>query len=184
MTILPKDLFCSDEAPQADAAIVCGSSDAEELQQRTAAAVQLLLAGKTGLLLLCAGGRGGSQTESDEANQMLSLAEQAGARSQQIISVPGAGEISEIARECGKLLKQDVRLSSIRSLWLVSSAWHMLRVRIVMKHHLPRQLKLFCHPTSAGITAANWMKQPRGRALAENEIRLIDKLLKNGYSSK
>ncbi|MFN5435125.1 MAG: hypothetical protein ACK5ES_11215, partial [Planctomyces sp.] len=61
---------------------------------------------------------------------------------------------------------------------------HMLRVRIVMKHHLPRQLKLFCHPTAAGITAANWLKQPRGRALAENEIRLIDKLLKNGYSLK
>ena len=184
MTILPKDLFCSDEAARADAAIVCGSSDKEELQQRTAAAVQLLLTGQTGLLLLCAGGRGGSKTDSDEAARMLSLAEQTGAHSQQIISVPGVGELSEIARECSRLLKQDSRLSNVRSLWLVSSAWHMLRMRIVMKHHLPRQLRLFCHPTAAGITAANWMKQPRGRALAENEIRLIDKLLKNGYTLK
>ena len=184
MSLLPKDLFCADEAPQADAAIVCGSSDAEELQQRTTAAVQLLLAGKTSLLLLCAGSRSGSPSGADEGTRMLGIAEKAGARTQQMISVSATGELSEIARECGRILKQDSRLSSIRTLWLVSSAWHMLRLRIVMKHHLPRQFRLFCHPTAAGITAANWMKQPRGRALAENEIRLIEKLLKNGYSIK
>jgi hypothetical protein len=182
MSLQPKDLFVSDDAPKADAAIVCGCSDAAELQQRTTAAVKLLLSGKTGLLLLCAGGR--SQSEDNESQRMTSIAVQAGALPQQLITVSAAGELSEIARACAKLLKQDVRLTSIRSLWLVSSAWHMLRLRIVMKQHLPRQLRLLCHPTDSGITAANWMKQPRGRALAENEIRLIEKLLKNGYSLK
>lgn len=182
MSLQPKDLFIRDDAPRADAAIVCGCSDTEELQQRTIAASALLASGKTGLLLLCAGGR--SQSEDNEADRMTAIAVRAGAEARQLIAVSASGELSETARDCSKLFRTDVRLSGLRSVWLVSSAWHMLRLRIVMKHHLPRQLRLLCHPTEAGITAANWMKQPRGRALAENEIRLIEKLLKNGYSLK
>jgi hypothetical protein len=45
-------------------------------------------------------------------------------------------------------------------------------------------VKLYCHPTPDGITARNWMLEPRGRAAAENELRLIEKLLKSGYSAK
>lgn len=182
MSLQPKELFISDDAPQADAAIVCGCSDTEELQQRTITAVRLLLSRKTGLLLLCAGGR--SQSQDNEAERMAAIAVQAGAGPQQFMQVSASGELAETARDCSKLLKTDGRLAGLKSVWLVTSAWQMLRLRIVMKHHLPRQLRLLCHPTDAGITATNWMKLPRGRALAENEIRLIEKLLKNGYSLK
>jgi|GEM_PF-496115 len=151
MSLQPKDLFISDDAPKGDAAIVCGCSDAEELQQRTTAAVRLLLSGKTGLLLLCAGGR--TQSEGVESQLMTTIAVQATAVPQQLITVSASGGLPEIARDCAKLLKQDMRLTSIRGLWLVSSAWHMLRLRIVMKQHLPRQLRLLCHPTDAGSIA-------------------------------
>jgi hypothetical protein len=53
-----------------------------------------------------------------------------------------------------------------------------------MRRHLPNSCAIFCCPATQGITAANWQTSPQARAVVDNELRLIEKLLKTGYSLK
>jgi hypothetical protein len=101
-----------------------------------------------------------------------------------IILAEPVTDLADAAKHTQRMLKSEPRLQTARSLALISSAWHLLRVSIVFKKHLPRQVTLYCHPTPDGITARNWMLEPRGKAAAENELRLIEKLGKSGYPLK
>ncbi|MEY2726980.1 MAG: hypothetical protein RLZZ458_2847 [Planctomycetota bacterium] len=183
MGFTAKDVFVEDSFGQADGAIVIGAPDAGDLQQRVSAGIALFRSRRVPLLILSGGGRRepGGLTE---AERMRDVALSAGLREDSLILDSESTDLPAIAKECQRLLKADLRLATLRSLAIVSSAWHLLRVSIVFRRHLPRQVKLYCHPTLEGITARNWMLEPRGRAAAENELRLIEKLLKSGYSVK
>jgi vancomycin permeability regulator SanA len=183
MGFVAKDVFVEDAFGQADAALVIGAPDVVDLQQRIAAGIALVKSRRVPLLILSGGGRKepGGLTE---AERMCEVAVAAGLREDILISDSASTDLAGIAKEFQRLLKADSRLSTLRSLAVVSSAWHLLRASIVFRKHVPRQVKLYCHPTPDGITARNWMLEPRGRAAAENELRLIEKLLKSGYSAK
>jgi uncharacterized SAM-binding protein YcdF (DUF218 family) len=181
MSFTSKDVFREDIFQQADAAVVIGAPDPTDLQQRIAAAIALVKAKRTSLLLLF-GGRPAQTSQLSEADRMRDAALKAGIPESALILTEPVADLPEAAKHTQRLLKSEPRLQTARSLALVSSAWHLLRVSIVFKKHVPRQISLYCHPTPDGITGRNWMLEPRGKAAAENELRLIEKLAKNGYS--
>ncbi len=178
---LPKDVFREDSASRADIAIVIGSSDPDHLRQRISTGVSLFTSGRTAKLILTGDGRQKSPDGRSEADRMKDYAVKVGVPATAIIVEDTSNEPIASAKECSRLLKTDVSLQAAKSAFLVSSAWHLLRLSIIMRRHLPRQLTIYCHPATEGITAANWVSTPQGRALVDNELRLIEKLLKTGY---
>ena len=110
--------------------------------------------------------------------------ERAGVPEASIIIEDTGHDPIESAKACGRLLKSDSSLQSVKSAFLVSSAWHLLRMSIVMKRYVPNKVTLYCHAATEGVTASNWQTSPQNRAIVENELRLIEKLLKTGFSLK
>ena len=84
------------------------------------------------------------------------------------------------AQECNKLFAS-LPLQHVRSALLVSSGWHMLRAYIIMRKHISQSVSLACCPTPLGVCLANYKTGPNGDFLVNNELRLIGKLLKQGY---
>ena len=183
MSFTAKDVFREDTFQQASAAVVIGAPDPVDLQQRIAAAIALFKSKRTPLLVLF-GGRTTESEQPSEAARMREAALKVGVPDAAIILSEPVTDLADAAKHTQRLLKSEPQLQTARSLALVSSAWHLLRVSIVFKKHLPRQVTLYCHPTPDGITARNWMLEPRGKAAAENELRLIEKLGKSGYPLK
>lgn len=180
----PKDVFRSDPFDKADVAIVVGASDPDNLRHRITAGIALFTKKKVPTLLLCGDGRKKHPQGRTEADRMQELTTQAGVPSDAIILDDSNDDFAASAKECGQLLKTHARLQGVRSVALVSSAWHILRLCIVMRRYVPKQLTLYGCPAAEGVTAANWQTTPQGRAIVENELRLIEKLLKTGYSLK
>jgi vancomycin permeability regulator SanA len=180
-SLLPKDVFRQDAPERADLAIVVGASDPDHLRHRIAAAVSLMTSGRVPRLLLSGDGRKKHPEGISEAERMKTIALKAGIPASAMFVEDSAQDTIAIARECARLLKSDGALQTVRSAILVSSAWHMHRLYLIMRRHLPRQVALSCSPATEGITAANWQTTPQGRALVENELRLIEKLAKTGY---
>lgn len=181
---LPKDVFRQDDAPRADIGIVMGSPDAEHLRHRIAAGIVLFKAGKVPKLLVCGDGREKDPQQQTEAIRMKEIAIKAGVPENSIIIEDTGQDPIESAKACGRMLKSETSLQSVKSAFLVSSAWHLLRMLIVMKRYVPNKVTLYCHAATEGVTASNWQTSPQNRAIVENELRLIEKLLKTGFSLK
>ncbi len=181
---MPADVFRQDPTDRADAVIVVGAPDSDHLRHRISAGVALIKAGRAETLIVCGDGRQKNPEQRSEADRMREFAVQAGISIDRIVIEESSADPVSTAKECNRLLKSDSRLSAVRSIFLVSSAWHLLRLHIIMKRHLPNKVKLYCHPANEGLTASNWQTSPLGRATVENELRLIDKLLNTGYSLK
>jgi vancomycin permeability regulator SanA len=180
----PKDVFRSDPFDKADVAIVVGASDPDYLRHRITAGIALFTKKKVQTLLLCGDGRKKHPQGRTEADRMKELALQAGVPQDAIVLEDSNDDSAASAKECSQLLKTHPRLQGVRSVALVSSAWHTLRLCIVMKRYVPKQMALYGCPAAEGVTAANWQTIPQGRAIVDNELRLIEKLLKTGYSLK
>ena len=183
-SLLPKDVFRHDDAARADIGIVMGSPDAEHLRQRIAAGISLFKAGKVPRLIVCGDGREKDSQQKSEAVRMKEIAVKAGVPEDSIIIEDTGHDPIESAKACGRLLKSDTRVQSVKSAFLVSSAWHLLRMSIVMKRYVPNKVTLYCCAATEGVTASNWQTSPQNRAIVENELRLIEKLLKTGFSLK
>ena len=183
-SLLPKDVFRHDDAARADIGIVIGSPDAEHLRQRIAAGIAIFKAGKVPMLIVCGDGREKDSQQKSEAVRMKEIAMKAGVPEPSIIIEDAGHDPIESAKECGRMLKSDSSLQPVKSAILVSSAWHLLRMYIVMKRYVPNKVTLYCHPATEGVTASNWQTSPQNRAIVENELRLIEKLLKTGFSLK
>ena len=181
-SLLPKDVFRHDIADRADVAIVVGSPDPEHLRHRISAGVSLIKSGKTAKLILSGDGRKKDPEKRSEADRMREFAIKAGVSANAIITEDTSHDSIANAKECARLLKTDSTLQSVKSAFLVSSAWHMLRLFIMMRRYLPNKISLYCHPATEGVTAANWQTSPQTRAIVDNELRLIEKLLKTGFS--
>lgn len=181
-SLLPKDVFRHDAVARADIAIVIGSPDAEHLRQRVTAGIALFKAGKVPKLIVCGDGREKDPQQKSEAVRMKEMAVKAGVPEISIITEDTGHDPIESAKECGRLLKSDSNLQSVKTAFLISSAWHMLRMFIVMNRYVPNKVTLYCHPATEGVTASNWQTSPQNRAIVENELRLIEKLLKTGFS--
>lgn len=181
-SLLPKDVFRHDNAARADIGIVVGSPDSEHLRHRITAGIALFKTGKIPKLIVCGDGRDKDPQQKSEAVRMKEIAVKAGVPETSIIIEDTGKDPIETARECGRLLKTDTCFQSVKTAFLVSSAWHLLRMFIVMNRYLPNKVTLYCHAATEGVTASNWQTSPQNRAMVENELRLIEKLLKTGFS--
>ena len=180
----PKDVFRADPFDKVDVAIVIGASDAEHLRHRINTGIALVTKKKVQSLLLCGDGRRKHPEGRSEADRMKEQAIKAGVPENAIVLEDANDDSAASAKECGQLMKTHPRLQAARSVALVSSAWHILRLCIVMRRYLPKQVTIYGCPATEGITATNWSSTPQGRATVDNELRLIEKLLKTGYSLK
>lgn len=180
----PKDVFRADTAPKADLAVVIGASDPELLKHRINAGIALFRGKKVPQLLLCGDGRDKDTQGRSEAERMKQIAVAAGVPESSLVLDDESHDVADMAKNGTRLFKNHDVLKATKSVFLVSSAWHLLRVWMIMKRHLPHQVALHCHPANDGITASNWQATPQSRAVVENELRLIEKLLKTGYSIK
>ncbi len=181
-SLMPKDVFRQDDVAKADVAIVMGSPDPEHLQHRIAAGVALCVSGRVPKLLLCGDGRQKDPQQRSEAERMKDFAIQSGVPVSAILLDDTSRDAIANAKECSRMLKNDPALQGAKSVCLVSSAWHMLRMFIIMRRHMPNAVSLLCQPATEGVTAVNWQTSPQARAIVDNELRLIEKLLKTGYS--
>ena len=181
-SLVPKDVFRHDIVDRADVAIVVGSPDPDHLRHRISAGVSLIKSGKAAKLILSGDGRKKDLEQRSEADRMREFAIKAGVPANTIVTKDTSHDAIENAKECTRLLKADSTLQDVKSVFLVSSAWHMLRLFIIMRRYVPNKISLYCHPATEGITAANWQTSPQNRAIVDNELRLIEKLLKTGFS--
>ncbi|MFN9718695.1 MAG: YdcF family protein, partial [Planctomycetota bacterium] len=127
-SLLPKDVFRLDVASHADVALVVGASDAELLRHRAGAGIALVRAKKTARLLLCGDGREKDPKRQSEAERMKQMALSASVSESQILIEDESQDVIELAKSLGRRLKSDDLFKSVRSVFLVSSAWHLLRV--------------------------------------------------------
>ena len=181
-SILPADVFRSDAVERADVAIVVGSSDPELLQHRISAGVTLFIAKRVRLLLLSGDGRGKNPEGRTEADRMREIAVKAGVPEPAMVLEDGSKDPVSMAKECTRLLKTHEQFKGTKSAIVVTSAWHTLRTFIILRKHLPHGITLSCCPATEGCTAKNWQTTPQNRAIVTNELRLIETLLKTGYS--
>ena len=159
-----------------------GSPDPEHLRQRIAAGVALFKAGMVPKLIVCGDGRDKDSQQKSEAVRMKEIAVKAGVPETSITTEDAGHDPIGSAKECGRLLKSDGSFQAVKTAFLVSSAWHLLRMFIVMQRYVPNKVTLYCYAATAGVTASNWQTSPQNRAIVENELRLIEKLLKTGFS--
>lgn len=75
-------------------------------------------------------------------------------------------------------LKQ--RASLVAAL-LVSSAWHMRRVYVLMRHHLPQNIRLFCCPVPAPLVPISDAAKAEDQQAMQQELRLLNQLRDRGY---
>lgn len=177
----PQDVFRVDAFETADLAIVFGASK-PELTYRIDAGVNLVTTKRVSRLLLTGYGRPSSRVKRrSQASQMKAYALAKGVSENQILIEDQSTNTVENACKCLEMLVTDPLLKDVRSIALVSSAWHMLRTLTIMLHHSPRTLIFFCHPAGEGYTAVNWKNDREGVRLVENELRLISTLLTLGY---
>lgn len=182
--LAPKDIFVADELGSADLGIVIGAADEADLSHRMVEAVRLHRAGKLPLLLLCGDGRDRHSSGVSEAERMRLYCEQQGVPASAVLCEDSSSELTRLGKAVNRRFASESVFSGVATIALISSAWHVLRAGIVMKKHLPKRVRICRHPAADGVTAANWSLSDRGRAIADNELRLIDKLLSSGYSVK
>lgn len=181
MLSAPEDVFRHDDVERADLAIVLGTSG-PELVHRITAGAQLINSGRIKKLLLTGDGRKRHAAYRTEAERMREAAIKLGVSPCDIILEGESQDTIANAKKCNDILQSHPDLQNVQSIFLVSSAWHMLRSFIIMRHHLSDTITLFCHPTKDGFTKDNWESFPEGVRLVNKELHLISGLLKRGYN--
>jgi len=175
--VSPQDLFRSDDFESTDLAIVLGSGD-PFLRHRIDTAVTLIKANRVPRLLLL-----GKELEGcTEADRMRSIALDAGVPCTQITVEKRSSDTVENAENCCHMLRTLPELQGVRTIALVTSAWHMLRGLMIMRHHLPAELTLLCHPAMApGFNSDDWRSTKLGNLRVRKELEYIGRLLNDEY---
>ena len=177
----PQDVFRSDEFETADLAIVLGGPS-PALTHRIKAAIPLVITNRVGKLLLTGyGPNSGRVKRRSEASQMREYALANGLSDDQILIEDKSENTVQNATKCLEMFASHPLLKDVRTIALVTSAWHMLRSLTIMTHHFPPTIRFFCHPATEGYTAANWQEDDEGIRLVQKELRLISKLQARHY---
>lgn len=174
-----EQLFLQDVPCQCDWALVFGSANPTQLAERTVRACELHQAGYAPFLLLSGGGGRSGDAGQSEAHRMGELAESLGVSRERLFLEEDSYTTIENVRNALEVVRGSDALS-LGSVSLVSSQWHMYRVLMIVEHLFPSSAEFCCHPTPAGCHAGNWNDQPEYEQWVENELRLIEQLLKAG----
>lgn len=175
-----ESLFIRENPSFADIAIVFGSSDETEGEQRIKRAIELYKDGFVCKLLL-AGGRS-IEEKPPESIQMQKIALGYGIPQSSIFIEDRSTNTVENVKFSLEVL-QEAKLNKISKVILVSSEWHMKRILWIVKRYFPSSVYFICCPTQEGCNRENWRQSDVWKKMLLNEALLLRVFQKNCLSN-
>lgn len=169
---VPDALFVREDPKPADIAIVFGHKEEQTLKSRTLRAISLFEDELVPKLVFTGGGT------PPEAKRMASIAENRGLIQNEDFLIEEKSTTSgKNVTHCKRLLQDFGMLDGIHRILLVSSEWHMARLKILMRRVFSPGMELICCPTIAGIDRDNWKASKRNALTLGSELGKLCKLL-------
>lgn len=180
--IIDKLLFqgLEDTGENADCIIVLGSNKAAKY--RVPVAVDAYNAGRAKKIMLCGGTLRDFPTgKCSEAEHMRMAAVALGVAEDNIILENESQNTVENLRNAYGLLQQTYRVKNVRSVLLVTTAYHMRRSLAITRHIFPKHVKIIPCPANDNNTRRdNWMNTPEGIVRAKGEAMNIVRYITDG----
>jgi uncharacterized SAM-binding protein YcdF (DUF218 family) len=174
-----RQLFLAEEPETADLAIVFGSADDDEAFRRVRRAAELYHAGLVPRLLLTGGDP--ARRGQSEAERMAEVAAAAGVPVAALALETQSRTTWENALLCRQWLERQGLLAGLagqaglRTVLLVSAAWHLRRARLIVQAVFQAEVRIrwVCVASRGGCEADTWTSRPEWRGLVEVEWWLL-----------
>ena len=169
-----------DTGEAADCILVLGSSKAAKY--RVPVAVDAYRAGRAGKIMLCGGAvREFPDGTCSEAEQMRKAALELGVAEKDIILENASQNTVENMRFALVELQRAFLLDQVRSVLLVTTAYHMRRSLAIARHLFPEHIEVIPFPANDTNTRRdNWMNTPAGIERAKGEAMNLVRCVRNG----
>ena len=169
-----------DTGENADCIIVLGSVKAA--QYRVPAAVDAYNAGRASKIMLCGGAlRDFSDGKCSEAEHMHNAVLALGVAEENVILENSSQNTVENIRFALAQLQRMLPLKKVRSVLLVTTAYHMRRSLAIARHLFPEHIAVVPCPANDNNTRRdNWMNTPEGIARVKGEAMNIVRCVVNG----
>ena len=169
-----------DTGEAADCILVLGSSKAEKY--RVPVAVDAYRAGRAGKIMLCGGAvREFPDGTCSEAEQMRKAALELGVAEKDIILENASQNTVENMRFALVELQRAFLLDQVRSVLLVTTAYHMRRSLAIARQLFPEHIEVIPFPANDTNTRReNWMNTPAGIERAKGEAMNLVRCIRNG----
>lgn len=171
-------IFVREEPIHADLAMIFGASNVEELTQRVQQGVKLYKEGFVPKLMVTGGGD--LARREPEAKTMCDIAYALGIPEKDMLIENKSTNTFENASYSADILRNCGLLDKISTILLVSSEWHVHRVRLIMRKYFPADITLICCPTLQGATRENWLSSENYKKRVRTEASLLEAFLKAG----
>lgn len=175
--LLDRLLFAGleDSGMNADCAIVLGSSKA--VKYRVPVAAELYHAGRVGSMMMC----GGAAEGMPEALQMKEKAISLGVPEKAILTESCSLNTVENILYSMTELQRAFWLNRVKSLLLVTTAFHMRRSLAIARYLYPAHIQVYpCPAQDTNTRRHNWMLTEKSRGLVMQEARNLILCAKNG----
>ena len=169
-----------DTGEAADCILVLGSSKAAKY--RVPVAVDVYRAGRAGKVMLCGGAvREFPDGTCSEAEQMRKAALELGVAEKDIILENASQNTVENMRFALVELQRAFLLDQVRSVLLVTTAYHMRRSLAIARQLFPEHIEVIPFPANDTNTRReNWMNTPAGIERAKGEAMNLVRCIRNG----
>ena len=169
-----------DTGEAADCILVLGSSKAAKY--RVPVAVDAYRAGRAGKIMLCGGAvREFPDGTCSEAEQMRKAALELGVAEKDIILENASQNTVENMRFALVELQRAFLLDQVRSVLLVTTAYHMRRSLAIARQLFPEHIEVIPFPANDTNTRReNWMNTPAGIERAKGEAMNLVRCIRNG----
>ena len=171
-------LFVCEQPIPADLAMVFGADNETELGHRVTRGVQLYQDSFVPRLMVTGGGVLAST--SPEADRMREVALDLGVPPERLLVEDTSRSTIENATYSMRLLEEQQLLADIKTIILVSSEWHMRRVRATMKAVFPQSIKYVCCPAIEGCTRGGWTESESCVKKIKLELMLYETFRETG----
>ncbi len=166
------DLFIREDQVSADLAIVFSSAGLQVCARRARHGARLYLRGFVPRLLLSGGGSSAKGVE--EADTMLREVRTAGVPESALLFERESTSTAANALNSRDLLIEEELLDTMHTILLVSSEYHMLRVRLYMRRFFPERMHLVCRPPPDGCRRETWAESGACRWRVKQELELYE----------
>lgn len=161
-------LFCEDELAPADLILVFGGKRLERADR----AAELFHAGLAPRIFISGGDKRG--TGICEADRLKLRCVELGVPAEAVITECDSVNTLENVRMSVALVEEHLGWRSLQNVILVSSPYHMRRVKQAVAHYIPRAVKITCCPdTRSDVTRDNWWHTPEGQNLVYRELEKV-----------
>lgn len=169
-----------DTGENVDCLVVLGSIKAAKY--RVPAAVEAYKAGRTGKIMLCGGKlRDFSTGKCSEAAYMYQAAVEAGVPAEDLILEDSSQNTVENILFSLIALQRTFQLNQVRSVMLVTTAYHMRRSLAAARYLYPKHISVLpCPVDDTNTRRDNWMNTLAGMERAKTEAMKIVEYVVNG----